>query len=235
MFGRLSVWFPSLRSRLSIKKYPEKSCRLPPDAFPALQWEHTQGRTAPSGPPRPQVRSARFPAAAEGPRSPHRPQRGAAAPARPDGGRRDRRRAPTCARSARRRPGAPSRAPAAGAQRGAAGPRKSCGRHRHRRAVRDGSAGRPPLPARAALFFTNYPSAAPGKIYGPRRDTDCAAPCAGLPLAVPPRSSVPDPIRTHPPALPRPLTALRGGGGGRRGRRGLGRAPRRRERSAAPG
>lgn len=71
MFGRLSVWFPSLRSRLSIKKYPEKSCRLPPDAFPALQWEHTQGRTAPSGPPRPQVRSARFPAAAEGPRSPH--------------------------------------------------------------------------------------------------------------------------------------------------------------------
>lgn len=238
MFGRLSVWFPSLRSRLSIKKVPGGELPAPTSCIPGAAVGAHPGPDRPVGAAPSAGAQRSVPRgggrAALSPQLP-RPQRGAAAPARPDGGRRDRRRAPTCARSARRRPGAPGRAPAAGAQRGAAGPRKGCGKAPAPPRRPGWFRGSPPAPGPGGPFPHQLPFCGAGEDLRPAEGHGLRSAVRGAPSGGTAALLRARPYPGAPPGSAPAPNGAAGWRGGRRGRRGLGRAPRRRERSAAPG
>lgn len=223
-------WVPiaSLASFSKKKIYPERR-RLPPDSFLALRWEHDQSRTAPSGPPRPQVRSARFP---QLPRAPAR-HRGPYPPRRPP-------LLPTEISDVRAqrwmRLGVSGRAPAAGAQRGAACPRKGCGKASAPPRSRGWFRGSPPLSRPRRPFSSPITLLRRRGRFTARGGTRTAQRRARGSLwryrRAPPS---PAPSGRSPRLCPAHNGAAGWRGGGRGGRRGLGRAPRRRERSAAPG
>lgn len=170
------------------------------------------GSTTRAGPPR-RGRPVRR-CAALGSRSSPELQRGTAVPIRPDGRRCYRRKSPTCAHSAGC--GSVFRAVPPPQVRSAELPvrGRAAGRHRHRRAVGDGSAGLPPSPGPGGPFPHQLPFCGAGEDLRPAeghglRSAVRGAPSGGIAALLPAR-----PRRGAPPGSARLITALRGGGGG---------------------